>query len=245
MYSSSSSSSSDEPPPEAVAAHRATADVDIIELTEAQTVTTTTIHARASHCHCRQSTPSGAISPVTMMMRAFLSCKFFRSHSATLLVAAHPEAASPTGTTPRAPEGRPQQQTPRITTSPDPPGLADKDKDKDTRSLVKAFSTLSSLTTLTDSNSENMRGDDAMAIPPRPRPSRHTSWQRRLLLRRKRRVVGPGSRRQNRRLQKHRGRCPSRHWRRRNRRSAPLMHSLSSTNSIGACSRAVSRSRRV
>jgi hypothetical protein len=57
----------------------------------------------------------------------------------------------------------PRPQMPRIATAsperePDPDPDRDRDpsgsKDKDTRSLVKAFSTLSSLTTLTDSDSE-------------------------------------------------------------------------------------------
>lgn len=55
-------------------------------------------------------------------------------------------------------------QTPR-TASPNPPGLAD----KDTHGLVKAFSTLSSLTTLPDSDSETTRvaGVDDNERPPR------------------------------------------------------------------------------
>jgi len=51
----------------------------------------------------------------------------------------------------RKPLRRPQ--TPRTASPDDPPAVAD----KDTHALVKAFSTLSSLTTLTDSDSEKTR----------------------------------------------------------------------------------------
>jgi len=72
----------------------------------------------------------------------------------------------------RTPLRRPQQ-TPRTrTASPDPPGSAD----KETHGLVRAFSTLSSLTTLPDSDSEKVKtrvgaavgiDDPLAAVPPK------------------------------------------------------------------------------
>jgi hypothetical protein len=74
----------------------------------------------------------------------------------------------------RKPLRRPQM--PRIATaSPEPDRDRDRDpsgsKDRDTRSLVKAFSTLSSLTTLTDSDSEKKTAVAGDVDDDRPAPS--------------------------------------------------------------------------
>src|SRR6266478_4192999 len=137
----------------------------------------------------------------------------------------------------RKPLRRPQ--TPRIATaSPEPEPDPDRDRDrhyppvstdKDTRSLVKAFSTLSSLTTLTDSDAEKktpvVDDDDdpaptSTAAPKTPlRPSRNPRLRKRLGHRKRR-------------------------WPLLNRRSAQRMQNLCLTNSIEACSLAGSQLRR-
>ncbi len=111
---------------------------------------------------------------------------------------------------------RPQPQTPRTrTASPDPPGLAD----RETHGLVRAFSTLSSLTTLPESDSEKVKtrvgvgvagiDDDgllAAAVPPKtPQNAKSKS------------TTTPAK------MTKTPWTSSKRHWRRRNRRSAPPM----------------------
>ena len=102
--------------------------------------------------------PSGkdAINPT---LTVFSSCKSIRDHIRLFFLCGVPQQAGrgplfprrndPTSA--RRPLRRPQ--IPRIpTASPGP--SPDRDRDKDTHNLVKAFSTLSSLTALTDSDSE-------------------------------------------------------------------------------------------
>jgi hypothetical protein len=116
-------------------------------------------------------------------MTVFLSCKSIHDHIHHFFLSARRHLNKPArGPSPhrnepkssRKPLRRPQMPTRTATASPEtePEGLEedpDRDrepsgsKDKDSRSLVKAFSTLSSLTTLTDSDPEkktSVAGDD-------------------------------------------------------------------------------------
>jgi hypothetical protein len=94
--------------------------------------------------------------PIPTMM-VFSSCKSLASPSLPPppLYAVVPEAASPFRNEPksaRRPLRRLHPQIPRTAASADRPGGSG---EKDTHALVQAFSTLSSLTTLTDSDTEN------------------------------------------------------------------------------------------
>jgi hypothetical protein len=91
-----------------------------------------------------------------LTMTVSSSCKFLDSiHSQPSYATASEAANNPCRNEPksvRRPLPRPRPQTPRSAVSPGRPGHSG---EKDTHGLVQAFSTLSSLTTLTNSDTEN------------------------------------------------------------------------------------------